>query len=104
ALESSMGQLTSNLSGLMDIDEDTFGELFQFNMDEEELSQLLLSMMGTERSTYDGNLAALGYADFAKPSSIDIYPIDFESKGRVIEILDAYNEQMKAEGAEEKAI
>ena len=104
ALESSMGQLTNSMSGLMGIDADAFGEIFQFNMDEEELTQLMLSMMVTEQSSYDGNLAKLGYADFAKPSSIDIYPVDFESKGRVIEILDGYNEQMEADGAEEKVI
>jgi len=104
ALQSSMGQLTSNMSGLMAIDADAFGEIFQFNMDEEELTELMLSMMGTEQSSYDGNLAKLGYADFAKPSSIDIYPIDFESKGRVIEILDGYNDQMEAEGADDKVI
>ncbi|MBN2840278.1 MAG: ABC transporter ATP-binding protein/permease [Coriobacteriia bacterium] len=104
ALESSMGQLTSNMSGLMDIDADAFGEIFEFNMDEGELTQLMLSMMVTEQSSYDGNLAKLGYADFAKPSSIDIYPVDFESKGRVIEILDGYNEQMEAEGADDKVI
>jgi hypothetical protein len=103
-LESSMGQLTSNMSGLMAIDANAFGEIFQFNMDEEELTQLMLSMMGTEQSSYDGNLAKLGNADYAKPSSIDIYPVDFESKGRVIEILDGYNEQMEAEGADDKVI
>lgn len=104
ALQASMGQFTGNMSSLMGIDADAFGEIFQFNMDEDELTQLMLSMMGTEQSTYDGNLAKLGYADFKKPSSIDIYPIDFESKGRVIQILDRYNERMKAEGAEDKVI
>lgn len=103
-VQSSMGQLTNDMSGLMGMDADAFSEIFQFNMDEEELTQLMLSMMVTEQSSYDGNLAKLGYADFAKPSSIDIYPIDFESKGRVIEILDGYNEQMEAEGADDKVI
>ncbi|MCK8115342.1 ABC transporter ATP-binding protein/permease [Anaerosoma tenue] len=104
ALESSMSQLTNDMSGLMGMDADAFSEIFQFNMDEEELTQLMLSMMVTEQSSYDGNLAKLGYADFAKPSSIDIYPLDFESKGRVIEILDGYNEQMESEGADDKVI
>jgi hypothetical protein len=104
ALESSMGQLTNDMSSLMGMDADSFSEIFQFNMDEEELTQLMLSMMVTEQSSYDGNLAKLGYADFAKPSSIHIYPRDFESKGRVIEILDGYNEQMEAEGADDKVI
>ena len=46
----------------------------------------------------------LGYADFAKPSAIAIYPKDFESKEQVVSILDAYNSRMEQEGQEEKVI
>jgi ABC-type antimicrobial peptide transport system permease subunit len=46
----------------------------------------------------------LGYASFEEPSSIDIYPIDFESKGHIITILDNYNDRMKAEDADDKVI
>ena len=51
--------------------------------------------MTTEVSSYDGNLKNLGYADFNKPSGINIYPKDFESKQKVIDALDQYNEDMK---------
>lgn len=104
AMKSSMSQLSKNMSGAMGIDEKAFAKAFQFNMDEEELTRLMMSMMGAEQSSYDGNLAKLGYADFAKPSSIDIYPIDFEGKGKVIDILDGYNAQMKADGDKDKVI
>ena len=53
-----------------------------------------MSLMSTEEATYDNNLKKLGYADPAKPGGIDIYPIDFESKEKVIEILDGYNDRM----------
>ena len=36
-----------------------------------------------------------GYADFDKPSAINIYPKDFETKQEVINILDSYNENIK---------
>ena len=63
-----------------------------------------MSLMSTEEASYDNNLKKLGYADLAKPSGIDIYPIDFESKEHIIEILDAYNDRMKADGEEGKVI
>ena len=60
-------------------------------MNEEELSELMMSLMTKEVSSYDGNLKKLGYVDFDKPSAINIYPKDFESKQKVIDILDKYN-------------
>ncbi len=104
AIEGAMGSLAENMSSAMGIDQDAFMGAFEFNMDEGELTELLMSMMGTGQSSFDGNLARLGYADFAKPSAIDIYPIDFESKGRVIEILDQYNADMAAAGLDDKVI
>ena len=38
--------------------------LFKWNMDEEELSELMMSLMTTETSTYENNLKLLGYANF----------------------------------------
>jgi putative ABC transport system permease protein len=42
--------------------------------------------------------------DFAEPAEISIYPIDFESKEKVIEILDNYNQRMEEEGKDEQVI
>ncbi|MGC4153694.1 MAG: ABC transporter ATP-binding protein/permease [Propionicimonas sp.] len=104
AMEKSMSQLADTMSEAMGIDQDAFAEAFKFKMDEEELAELLASMMTTRTTSCDANLVKLGYADFANPSRIDIYPIDFESKGRVIEILDGYNEQMRADGLDDRVI
>ena len=92
-------QMTSVLSGLgsaMGVNADAFASAFQFNMSAEELTDLMMSMMRVEEHSYDNNLKKLGYADFDKPSEISLYPRDFESKEHVIEILDAYNDQMRA--------
>jgi ABC-type antimicrobial peptide transport system permease subunit len=99
-----MGQLQSNLANAFSFDPDAFAAAFQFNMDEEELTALMTTMFGRQEVSYDANLRNLGYADFAKPARIDIYPIDFESKQGVIDILDAYNEDMQESGQEEKVI
>ena len=102
-LEGAMGQLASNMSSAFSIDTATLASAFQFNMDETQLAALMSSLMSTEQATLDGNLRKLGYADYGKPAEISIYPIDFDHKQAVIDILDAYNERMSAED-EDKVI
>lgn len=104
AMQQSMGQLSSNMASAMSIDESAFANAFEMNMDEEELTELMMSMMNVEDASYDNNLKKLGYADLNKPGGIDIYPIDFESKEKVIDILDAYNTRMTDEGQDDKVI
>lgn len=90
-----MGNLAKNMQDAINIDASVFAKAIKMNMNEEELSELMMSLMTTEVSSYDGNLKNLGYADFNKPSGINIYPKDFESKQKVIDALDQYNEDMK---------
>ena len=58
----------------------------------------------TSDSTYDQNMNELGYAELEKPSYINIYPKDFESKEKIVEIIDKYNEEAKNAGREEDTI
>ena len=104
AMTQVMGQLSANMATAMHVDESAFADAFQMNMDEKELTELMMSLMSSEITSFDGNLNKLGYADYAKPASIDIYPKDFESKQGVIDILDGYNDKMKAEGEDDKAV
>ena len=104
AMTQVMGQLSTNMATAMHVDESAFANAFQMNMDEQELTELMMSLMSSETTSFDGNLNKLGYADYAKPASIDIYPKDFESKQSVIDILDGYNDKMKAEGEDDKAV
>lgn len=104
AMSRAMNQIGNSLQDAMNIDGDAFAEAFQMNMSAEELSELMMSMGMTEDASYEGNLQKLGYADFDEPSEIDIYPVDFESKEKVIEILDDYNRKMEEDGEEEKVI
>ena len=104
AMTQVMGQLSTNMATAMHVDESAFADAFQMNMDEQELTELMMSLMSSETTSFDGNLNKLGYADYAKPASIDIYPKDFESKQSVIDILDGYNDKMKAEGEDDKAV
>jgi len=56
------------------------------------------------KATYDGNLALFGVADLEKPSSINIYPIDFASKDLIEEKIQEYNDTMEANGEEANKI
>ena len=44
-------------------------------------------------NTYKENLEALGYIDIENPTSISIYPKDFEAKERINELIAEYNNQ-----------
>lgn len=104
AMQLQMAQLVTNMASAMNVDPDVFANAFQSNMDEEDLGELMMSMMTGGESTYDSNLRELGYADKSEPSGIDIYPINFESKEHVIEILDNYNTQMEEQDEDDKVI
>ena len=104
AMQSAMGQMASSMSSAMHVDESAIASAFHFNMDEKELSELMTSLMSTTRSTYEGNLTKLGYANPDKPYEIDIYPKDFESKESVGSILNGYNDDMRSAGEDDKVI
>ena len=55
-------------------------------------------------STYEENLEILGVADLDSPSTITIYPLDFQAKARVTEIIDEYNSKQTDEGKDENVI
>lgn len=86
------------------LDPDVVASAIEMNMNEEELTELIRSMMAAEDASLDGNLRSFGYAAWDKPSQVDIYPVNFESKESITQILDAYNNRMTGNGQEEKVI
>lgn len=103
-MSSSMGSLGESFAGALSIDPEVFAQAVQINMDPNELSELMMSLLGNNATSYDNNMKKLGYADILVPSEIDIYPKDFESKDEIIKILDAYNDKMEESGNEEQVI
>ena len=100
-------QMSSSFAGLanaMHVDASAFARAIHFNMDAEDLSSLMMSYAKASQLTYDNNLTTLGYADEADPISVKIFPRDFEAKERVLNHIDAYNEQVKAAGHDEQTI
>lgn len=104
AMQSAMNQIGANIENAFTIDYEAFMDAIEIGMDENELTELLSSLMTAEDASYQNNLKKFGYADLSSPSQIDIYPFDFESKAEILNILDAYNDRMLAEGNEEKVI
>ena len=99
-----MSSSFANLASAMHVDASAFARAIHFNMDAEDLSSLMMSYAKASKLTYDNNLTTLGYADEADPISVKIFPRDFEAKERVLDHIDAYNEQVKAAGHDEQAI
>lgn len=97
-------QLAGAMAGAFSFDPQAFASAIQMNMTEQDLSELMASMMSREIYSYDDNLRRLGYAEEANPSVISIYPTDFENKESVLNILDQYNEDMERAGEEDKVI
>jgi len=108
AMQAAMGNVGTHLQNMLEssmkIDTDAFAKAFQMNMTEDDLKELMTSMTMSATASYDNNLQKLGYVDFANPSQISIYPTDFESKEKVVKILDSYNSRMEKEGKEEQII
>ena len=67
-------------------------------------SMSLSDLKSAENATYDDNLVTLGIAYENDPKVICIYPIDFESKEKIIDVIEEYNDMVKANGEEEKEI
>ncbi len=96
--------LASSLQNAFSFDAAAFANAIQFNMDAEDLTSLMTNYANASKLTYETNLTSLGYADAADPQSIRLYPKDFEAKERVLASIDGYNERMKAQGEEDKAV
>ena len=67
-------------------------------------SMSLSELKSAQDATYDDNLETLGIAYEKDPKVIRIYPIDFESKEKIIDIIEGYNDMVKANGEDEKEI
>lgn len=104
SISQTMALTGNSFQNAIKINSQAFADALQINMGEEELLELMLSMDSAKNATYENNLKSLGYVDFRVPTSISIYPKDFESKEQVIQILNDYNSQMEKQGKEEQVI
>lgn len=97
-----MGNL--DFSKVFQINTDAFADAMGMNMSQDEIQSLIMSLMGTQANTYDGNMSSFGYADKAQPTQIAIYAKDFDSKAKIKDILDGYNDKMVKAGKSDQEI
>ena len=69
-----------------------------------EMAQVIENYEKQAGATYEDVLNQIGVIDLDKPSSINIYPKDFDSKEEIVNIINDYNEKEQAEGREENVI
>ena len=60
-------------------------------LSQEEMAKVISNYIEMYSTTYEDNLKLLGVVNLDKPSTINIYPKDFESKGRIQELIEEYN-------------
>ncbi|MBR3161567.1 MAG: ABC transporter ATP-binding protein/permease [Bacilli bacterium] len=92
------------------------GEKFDFNsltseqrekmamMSQEDLAKLMASYTDNANATYDDNLKKLGSVSMETPTSISIYPKDFDSKENIMKDIKKYNKKQKKNKKEENVI
>ena len=77
---------------------------YMSTLSDEELANLMSSYSQNASGTYETNLKKLGAVDLDSPSSLNIYPKDFESKETIQNAIEEYNEQQRNNGKEENVI
>jgi len=95
AFEEFAGQMETSME---DFDPEALSDAFQIEIGEEEIFDLMMAMMNPRTTSFEQNLSRLGWADPNVPTQILIYPISFDAKQEVLDILDNYNSRMEALG------
>ena len=78
--------------------------MYMASLSEEELANLMQQYTENASATYEGNLEKMGVVDLDSPSSINIYPKDFESKEQIATEIENYNQKQRDDGKEENVI
>ena len=78
--------------------------MYMSTLSEAELAELMKNYAENSTATYDSNLSTLGVVDLNKPSTINIYPKDFESKDMITTKISEYNDKQTNDGKEENVI
>ena len=79
-------------------------KMYMASLSQEELAKLMSQYTENANATYEGNLEKLGVVDIDNPSSINIYPKDFDSKEQITNCIEEYNQKQRENGKEENVI
>ena len=104
AVPALMEEMMTKIGESFRFDGDVFANAISMNFTEDELMELMTSLFSTETTTLSTNMQRFGYVSIKDPEEISIYPLDFESKGKIKDLLTAYNEEVEESGEEDKRI
>ena len=82
-----------------EIDEELYSSLSQ-----EQLVKYIEELTENSNATYETNLLKMGSVDVNNPSTINIYPKDFESKEIISDMIEEYNNDKKEQGLDDQVI
>lgn len=102
--DSIVGNLSSSLQSAVSIDTNLLAQAFQFNIEEDEIFNLIRSLGDRGQVSQTSNLSSLGYRDINDPTQINLYPKDFTTKEGVVDFIDTYNLEMQESFQEDKVV
>ncbi len=74
------------------------------NLSSEEIAKMMEAYSANKEANYEKNLKKLGAIQLEEPSSISIYPKNFEAKDKITKAIEEYNQKQKDEGKDENVI
>ena len=74
------------------------------NLSSEKIAEMMETYAANKDASYEKNLEKLGAINLEEPSSIAIYPKDFDSKDAITKAIEEYNQKQRDEGKEENVI
>ena len=79
-------------------------KLAMSQLSDEDMAKMIEAYSENKNASYEKNLEKLGAIDLNTPSSISIYPRDFESKDSIVQAIENYNQSQTNNGKEENVI
>ena len=73
-------------------------KMYLMSLSQEELANVISAYAENANATYETTLQKIGYVNKEEPSSIKIYPKDFDSKDQIVSFIEEYNSGMDDEG------
>ena len=92
-----------DLNEMSNVDYSAFGTQQQ-ELSQEEFAMLMSSISQNDGATYKSVLKKLGAVDLDKPSTINIYPKNFDAKENIAKSIEEYNQKQRDNGKEENVI
>lgn len=77
---------------------------YLMSLSQQELAQVIAAYSENANATYETTLDKMGYVNIEEPSTINIYPKDFEAKENIENFISEYNTMVENEGNESDTI